>query len=84
MVDFQPPGFPHNFAQNNCRHIKMSFIDASRRQLQSVIKIRVQHTGAVAYSKNTGVFSKIKNRYFCLFFCTNLTVLGVLVGSAGE
>jgi hypothetical protein len=38
----------------------------------------------IAYTKNTDVFSKIKNRYFCLFFRANLTVLGVLVGSAGE
>jgi hypothetical protein len=29
-------------------------------------------------------FSQIKNWYFCLFFRANLTVLGVLVGSAGE
>jgi hypothetical protein len=29
---------------------------------------RRSHTGAVAYTKNTSVFSKIKNRYFCLFF----------------
>jgi hypothetical protein len=28
--------------------------------------------------------AKSKNRYFCLFFRANLTVLGVLVGSAGE
>jgi hypothetical protein len=35
-------------------------------------------------SKKSVFFSKIENRYFCLFFCANLTVLGVLVGSAGE
>jgi hypothetical protein len=33
-----------------------------------------------AYTKNTGVFGKIKNGVFCLFFRANLTVLGVLVG----
>ena len=35
-------------------------------------------------SKKSVFFSKTKNRYFCLFFRANLTVLGVLVGSAGE
>ena len=35
-------------------------------------------------SKKSVFFSKIKNWYFCLFFRANLTVLGVLVGSAGE
>jgi hypothetical protein len=34
--------------------------------------------------KKSVFFSKIKNRNFCLFFRANLTVLGVLVGSAGE
>jgi hypothetical protein len=28
--------------------------------------------------------AKSKHQYFCLFFCTHLTVLGVLVGPAGE
>jgi hypothetical protein len=42
------------------------------------------HTGAVAYTKNTGVFSKIKKSVFLPVFRANLTVLGVLVGSAGE
>jgi hypothetical protein len=35
-------------------------------------------------SKKSVFLSKIKNRNFCLFFRANLTVLGVLVGSAGE
>ena len=34
--------------------------------------------------KNLSFLAKSKNRYFCLFFRANLTVLGVLVGSAGE
>jgi hypothetical protein len=33
--------------------------------------------------KNLSFLAKSKNRYFCLFFRANLTVLGVLVGSAG-
>jgi hypothetical protein len=39
--NFQSPGFPHNFSPNYPRNPNMHCIDASRRQLQSVIKIRV-------------------------------------------
>ena len=39
--EFSEPGFPHNFAPKNDRQdLKMGCIDASRRQLQSVLKIR--------------------------------------------
>jgi hypothetical protein len=38
---FSEPGFPHNFAQNDRRDLKMGCTDASRRQLQSVLKIGV-------------------------------------------
>jgi hypothetical protein len=41
MVKIRSPGFPHNFVKNNRRDLKMGYIDASRRQLQSVLKIRV-------------------------------------------
>jgi hypothetical protein len=33
------PGFPHNFAKNDRQDLKMGCTDASRRQLQSVLKI---------------------------------------------
>ena len=37
---FSEPGFPHNFAKKNDRlDLKMGCTDASRRQLQSVLKI---------------------------------------------
>jgi hypothetical protein len=41
MRNFQLPCFPHNFAtkKNDCRDLEMGCIDASRRQLQSVLKI---------------------------------------------
>jgi hypothetical protein len=35
------PGFPHNFAKNGRQDLKMGWTDASRRQLQSVLKIVV-------------------------------------------
>jgi hypothetical protein len=35
------PGFPHNFAKNDRQDLKMGCTDASRRQLQSVLKIGV-------------------------------------------
>ena len=38
---FSGPGFPHNFAENNRQDLKMGCTDASRRQLQSVLKIGV-------------------------------------------
>jgi hypothetical protein len=38
---FSEPGFPHNFAQNDRQDLKMGCTDASRRQLQSVLKIGV-------------------------------------------
>jgi hypothetical protein len=37
--EFSGPGFPHNFAKYDCRGLKMGCIDASRRQLQYVLKI---------------------------------------------
>jgi hypothetical protein len=37
--EFSEPGFPHNFAKNDRQDLKMCCIDASRRQLQSVLKI---------------------------------------------
>ena len=38
---FFEPGFPHNFAKNDRQELKMGCTDASRRQLQSVLKIGV-------------------------------------------
>ena len=39
---FSEPGFPHNFAKKNDRHdLKIGCTNASRRQLQSVLKIGV-------------------------------------------
>jgi hypothetical protein len=35
------PGFPHNFAKNDRQDLKLGCIDASRRQLQSALKIGV-------------------------------------------
>ena len=39
--NFQSPGFPHNFSKNYPQDSNKGCIDASRRQLQSVLKIRV-------------------------------------------
>ena len=39
--EFSEPGFPHNFAKNDRQELKMGCIDAPRRQLQSVLKIKV-------------------------------------------
>ena len=41
MVKFLAPDFSHNFTKNNRRDLKMGYIDTPRRQLQSVLKIRV-------------------------------------------
>jgi hypothetical protein len=41
MVNFQSSGFPHNFFQKLSLAPEIRCIDASRRQLQSVMKIRV-------------------------------------------
>jgi hypothetical protein len=38
---FSEPGFPHNSAKNDRQALKMGSTDASRRQLQSVLKIGV-------------------------------------------
>jgi hypothetical protein len=38
---FSEPCFPHNFAENYRRELKMGCTDASRRQLQFVLKIGV-------------------------------------------
>jgi hypothetical protein len=38
---FSDPGFPHNFAGNYRQELKMGCMNASRRQLQSVLKIWV-------------------------------------------
>ena len=38
---FSEPGFPHDFAKNDRQDLKISCTDASRRQLQSVLKIGV-------------------------------------------
>jgi hypothetical protein len=38
---FSEPGFAHNFAKNDRQDLKMGCTDASRRQLQSVLKIGV-------------------------------------------
>jgi hypothetical protein len=39
--EFSEPGFHHNFAKNDRQDLKMGCTDASRRQLQSVLKIGV-------------------------------------------
>jgi hypothetical protein len=39
--EFSEPGFQHNCAKNDRHDLKMGCIDASRRQLQSVLKIGV-------------------------------------------
>jgi hypothetical protein len=40
--EFSEPDFPHNFApKNGRRNLKMGCTDASRRQLQSMLKIGV-------------------------------------------
>ena len=39
--EFSKPRFHHNLAQNDRRDLKMGCIDASRRQLQSMLNIRV-------------------------------------------
>jgi hypothetical protein len=39
--EFFEPGFLHNFAKNDRQDLNMGCIDASRRQLQSVLKVRV-------------------------------------------
>ena len=39
--EFSEPGFPHNFAKSDRQGLKMGCIDASGRQLQSVLKIGV-------------------------------------------
>jgi hypothetical protein len=41
LQKFFGPGFPHNFAENYRQDLKMGCTDASRRQLQSVLKIEV-------------------------------------------
>jgi hypothetical protein len=41
LQKFFEPGFPHNFAKNDRQDLKMGCTDASRRQLQSVLKIGV-------------------------------------------
>jgi hypothetical protein len=41
MVNFLERGFPHNFAKNDRQDLKMGYIDASRRQLQSMLNIGV-------------------------------------------
>jgi hypothetical protein len=38
---FSERGFPYNFAKNDRHALKMGCTDASRRQLQSVLKIGV-------------------------------------------
>jgi hypothetical protein len=38
---FSEPGFPHNYAKNDRQDLKIGCTDASRRQLQSVLKIGV-------------------------------------------
>ena len=39
MVEFMSPGFPHNFVKKNRQELKMGYIDASRRHIQSAPKI---------------------------------------------
>ena len=38
---FSEPGFPHNFVKNGRQDLNIGCIDASRRRLQSVLKIGV-------------------------------------------
>ena len=39
--EFSEPGSPHNFAENDRQDLQLGCIDASRHQLQSVLKIGV-------------------------------------------
>jgi hypothetical protein len=41
LQKFFERGFPHNFAKNGRQELKIGCTDASRRQLQSVLKIGV-------------------------------------------
>jgi hypothetical protein len=41
LQKFFEPVFPHNFAKNDRQELKIGCTDASRRQLQSVLKIGV-------------------------------------------
>ena len=41
ILKISEPGFPHNFAKNDHQDLKVGCTDASRRQLQSVLKIGV-------------------------------------------
>ena len=45
MMNFQSPGFPHNFAKKtkSRQSPNMGSIDASRRQVQSVIKLGLKY-----------------------------------------
>jgi hypothetical protein len=38
---FSEPGFPNNFTKNDRHDLEMGCTDASRRQLQSVLKIGI-------------------------------------------
>jgi hypothetical protein len=46
---FSESDFSHTFAKNGRQDVKMGCIDASRRQLQSVLKIRVLYTSTRAW-----------------------------------
>ena len=67
MVKFLIPGFLHKFTKNKLRDIKMGYIDASRRQLQYVLKFRVyfyrgfECNGARACVSD---FEKVANLFF--------------------
>jgi hypothetical protein len=52
---------------------------------EGAVTRRLTRTLGLLHTLKILVFlAKSKNRYFCLFFCLNLTVLGVLVGSGGQ
>jgi hypothetical protein len=53
-------------------------------QARTVVTIGEVQKEVNTYTKNTSVFGKIKIGVFCLFFRANPTVLGVVVGSAGQ
>jgi hypothetical protein len=50
---FLEPGFPHTFAKNDRQDLKMGCTDASRRQLQSVLKLGSK----LIFGRNYGNFS---------------------------
>jgi hypothetical protein len=58
-------------------------IQTHQDRIYFILKFRVCTPGQMRRLKYLGLFGQNQNRCFCMFFRANLTVLGVLVGSAG-